>query len=379
MMSMKGFLFLVIYFFSSQATKFGLNLKPSRNASLLILGLAHNRRTHELFAPLINENRGLEIVSSFNGRKSLAKVKKCDFTNFLSDDENTGFNHLKFNVITRSILPYEESGIAITGHFHSLFSDDSFNGIAIQEETDSTGWKIFTFTSNSTSIENTIFATHSSFPTKETWYTVLSTVPIDRETSSPSFVHFDGKTGEFTPLHHPMSEDEQRKYSAHPHFLTIYKTNDGGDNWDQVLEIQESSSYMRDFQCFDDITCVALIQRVDNTAVVLMTKDGGKTWQEIFRNEAVGVELKSVFVQARNNIWIVGEDGNNKGESVLYHSVDGGAPWNVINPEMEGLEKIFFYNGGMGATDDDYRYVEGLIVTNTKEGKQLLQQIVADL
>lgn len=260
-----------------------------------------------------------------------------------------------------------------------------FNGIALKTDITSNSWRVFSLSTNITEADHLLFATHSSFPTKETWYTVLSTVPTEKQrpaasSASSSFLQFNLKSGEFSPVSHPLPTEKQDTIASEKQFLAVYKTSSSGNDWDKVLEIKNDfKSYIRDFQCFDDITCVALIQRLDNTAEVLMTKDGGKTWQEIFRNEAMGVELKSVFVQARNNIWIVGEDVNKKGESVLYHSVDGGAPWNVINAEMEGLEKIFFYNGGMGATDDDYRYVEGLIVTNTKEGKQLLQQIVADL
>jgi len=85
----------------------------------------------------------------------------------------------------------------------------------------------------------------------------------------------------------------------------------------------------RDIEAFNEN--VALIMAVAEPAVILKTKDGGKTWKEVFRDSRKGMFLDAMdFVDEKNGI-VVGDPVDNK----LFMATTGnsGDKWRSLKTE----------------------------------------------
>jgi len=169
----------------------------------------------------------------------------------------------------------------------------------------------------------------------------------------------------FTWIRHPISDDH--------YFLTIsfadtlngiasamqgaqgkiFRTFDGGINWNQITSIQ--GYFIHDICFVDSSTAYAS----SNSTKVFKTTDGGYTWTQ--QNTGVsGTILYGIHFVNRDVGYTVGYPG------VVIKTVDGGQNWQLLDPNLGiglGFRQVHFmdeYNG----------LVAGEIVAHTSDGGQ---------
>eukprot|EP01040_Poterioochromonas_malhamensis_P003944 gene3944-4219_t len=231
--------------FTTRSVSGAWNLRPLDEYSSVV-SLEQRRYNKEVMIMSVNNEKGLENLSSMDQGVSWKKtnIPKQDYTMTNNEKKDRlNFENLPFQFISKSISTYGDNGIAITGRFQYLHSDDMFNGIALKTDITSNSWRVFSLSTNITEADHLLFATHSSFPSKETWYTVLSTVPTEKQrpaasSASSSFLQFNLKSGEFSPVSHPLPTEKQDTIASEKQFLAVYKTSSSGNDWDKVLEIK---------------------------------------------------------------------------------------------------------------------------------------------
>ncbi len=115
-------------------------------------------------------------------------------------------------------------------------------------------------------------------------------------------------------------------------------SDDGGNNWNQILN---------DFSVFDfafdpnnaDIIYVA------GTSLkygrVLVTKDNGKSWQEIYNEGTTGNPVMSILADSGQRLFIGLEDGN------LVQSDDAGLSWRLLYNFKTSVSSIQSYNNSI--------------------------------
>jgi photosynthesis system II assembly factor YCF48-like protein len=85
----------------------------------------------------------------------------------------------------------------------------------------------------------------------------------------------------------------------------VAKSIDGGKRFDWITVKGYEKKDFRDIEAFDEN--VALIMAVDSPAIILKTKDGGKTWKEVFHDDT-----KGMFLDAMYNGFVIGDPINTK-------------------------------------------------------------------
>ncbi len=109
----------------------------------------------------------------------------------------------------------------------------------------------------------------------------------------------------------------------------VAKSIDAGKTFTWLTVKGYEQRDFRDIEAFDANT--AVIMAVDVPAVILKTKDGGKTWKEVFHDDTKGMFLDAMdFTQDGNGI-VVGDPINNK----LFIATTGnyGDNWLPLKPE----------------------------------------------
>src|SRR5215831_14643034 len=74
----------------------------------------------------------------------------------------------------------------------------------------------------------------------------------------------------------------------------IAKSTDGGKNFEWITVKGYEKRDFRDIEAFDANT--ALIMGVDSPGVILKTKDGGKSWSEVFKDNRKGMFLDAMDI-----------------------------------------------------------------------------------
>ncbi len=128
---------------------------------------------------------------------------------------------------------------------------------------------------------------------------------------------------------------------------TIARSTDGGRNfeWSTAAGFEERD--FRDIEAFDSNT--ALIMAVAEPAIILKTKDGGKTWKKVFEDTTKGMFLDAMDFTDKNKMGIVaGDPINNK--PFLAVTRDSGESWKkmeegTVNETFEKGEAFFAASG----------------------------------
>jgi len=61
----------------------------------------------------------------------------------------------------------------------------------------------------------------------------------------------------------------------------IFKTSDGGNNWDEVFRKNDSSYFLDALDFWDSKRGIALADPIDGKFILLQTTDGGQSWQQV--------------------------------------------------------------------------------------------------
>lgn len=149
----------------------------------------------------------------------------------------------------------------------------------------------------------------------------------------------------------------------------IYRTNDGGKNWQQVFEEKRAGIFFDAIAFWDRKHGIVLSDPVDGKFALFATEDGGTTWRQIpsaslpaaLPNEgAFAASNSCLTVQGASNAWFA-----TGGASVarVFRSSDRGQTWSVadtpVHPanDSSGIFSLAFEDAKNGiAVGGDYAH-----------------------
>ncbi len=118
----------------------------------------------------------------------------------------------------------------------------------------------------------------------------------------------------------------------------MFVSEDGGNSWRSILS--DFSVYDFTFDPYNaDIIYIAGMSL--NYGRVLVTKDAGKTWQEIYNEGVTGNPVKSILAETSQRLYIGLESGN------LVKSEDSGLSWKLVHNFKNRVGPIKTYNGSL--------------------------------
>ncbi len=152
----------------------------------------------------------------------------------------------------------------------------------------------------------------------------------------------------------------------------VGKSLDGGDTWAWITVPGYEKRDFRDIEGFDDTT--AIIMGVAEPAVILKTKDGGKTWKKVFEDTRKGMFLDAMDFREESKAMplgiVIGDPINNR---LFYaYTIDGGDTWKANETDSSQLlepEEAMFASSGTNVKFthfNDESYPPLLLVTGGK-------------
>jgi hypothetical protein len=115
----------------------------------------------------------------------------------------------------------------------------------------------------------------------------------------------------------------------------VAKSIDGGKDFEWITVKGYEKRDFRDIEAFDANT--AVIMAVDVPSIILKTKDGGKTWKEVFHDERKGMFLDAMDFTSDGNGMVLGDPINSK--LFIATTNDSGNTW-IAKKEESNLYKV---------------------------------------
>ena len=109
---------------------------------------------------------------------------------------------------------------------------------------------------------------------------------------------------------------------------TFLRTTDGGKTWVPGNVPGAEKMDFRDIQAFDQDT--AFLLGIGRPAKIYKTGDGGKTWEESYSNDTEGIFLDAFAFFDKDNAIVVGDPM--EGRFMVLITSDGGQSWEEIPP-----------------------------------------------
>lgn len=161
----------------------------------------------------------------------------------------------------------------------------------------------------------------------------------------------------------------------------VYKSTDGGYNWEKILYVNEVSGAIDlIIDPNDPETLYATTWEVKRTPYSLesggpgskmfKTTDGGKNWTEISRNPGLpkgllGIMGITVSPKNSNRLWAIVENL----EGGVFRSDDGGATWEKTNEDRNLRQRAWYYTRIYADTqDEDIVYVVNVNYHKSTDG-----------
>lgn len=135
----------------------------------------------------------------------------------------------------------------------------------------------------------------------------------------------------------------------------IYKTVDGGLNWYECYNKQDSAIFLDGMKFWDAQNGIAFGDPIDGHMFILTTKDGGESWQQT-ASESIPQSLEieggfaasgsSIHLQGNSKAW-VGMGGT---KARVFYTEDKGMHWEVVETpilsggNMKGIYSLAFKN-----------------------------------
>ena len=83
--------------------------------------------------------------------------------------------------------------------------------------------------------------------------------------------------------------------------------------------------YPNGIHCISEDNCVAVLE--GDSARIIVTKDGGKTWNETMTDMDPHSSLFAVRMLSEDEVWVAGGHPSGQFEGRFWHSLDGGNTW----------------------------------------------------
>ncbi|MEM9412914.1 MAG: YCF48-related protein [Planctomycetota bacterium] len=144
----------------------------------------------------------------------------------------------------------------------------------------------------------------------------------------------------------------------------IYRTEDGGQNWQLVFEHPNQMAFFDAVSFWDEKNGIAMSDPTNGRILLIVTKDGGKTWNELdFEYRPIAMRGEGGFAASGTNMAISNsrclialgsaEENQNENSSRIIYSDDKGLHWNTANAPItrdpsSGIFSIAFANDGHG-------------------------------
>jgi len=128
---------------------------------------------------------------------------------------------------------------------------------------------------------------------------------------------------------------------------TIGKSTDEGKTWNWVKPAGYEKRDFRDIEGFNANTALAMA--VDSPGLIIKTTDGGKSWKLVYENHLSGIFLDDMCFRNEKE-GICAGDPLNDGRLVIIATRDGGETWQNLDteqrPQVEKGEAMFAASGG---------------------------------
>ena len=147
---------------------------------------------------------------------------------------------------------------------------------------------------------------------------------------------------------------------------TVLRSIDAGVTWEQKKVPGYEKTDFRDIEAFDKKN--AVIMGIDTPAVILITKDGGETWQRTYYNNKAGMFLDAMEFWNLNSGIVIGDPID--GRFTILRTFDGGKKWQEIpfnnRPVADSGEACFASSGTNIAkiSNDEAVFVSGGLASN---------------
>jgi len=160
----------------------------------------------------------------------------------------------------------------------------------------------------------------------------------------------------------------------------LYKTLDGGNNWHKLYENRDEQGFYNSIAFWDENNGLIFGDPVDGYFVIQATKDAGKTWSRISKDQLPKIQLNEAAFAASGNTLITGNNGKawftTGGFSAsVYQSLDYGNTWKRTpaplynNKSTAGgyalalnhKEQLFVVGGDYQNRSGDYQNIARLI------------------
>lgn len=125
----------------------------------------------------------------------------------------------------------------------------------------------------------------------------------------------------------------------------IYRSEDAGHNWELVHDIPQSINSIRFYDA-------AFGWAVGDGGYILLTKDGGDTWETQFTN--FDLEFSDVYFVNNVEGWVTSKNFTDK----IWHTTNGGGDWETVTLPISS------YWEGVAFSDTDLGWIVGGTVDN---------------
>ena len=164
----------------------------------------------------------------------------------------------------------------------------------------------------------------------------------------------------------------------------VYKSNDGGSSWEQILFLTDSTAAIDLVQHPEnpDILYAAMWERVrglnyrrsfGNSSGVWKTEDGGDNWTELTLGLPTGNDVGRIGLAiAKSNPDVLYAFYDNQDNVELYRTNDGGSSWSpTSHNDLQGMNSSFGWYFGqirVNPSDEDQFWVLGVEMYRSDNG-----------
>ena len=119
---------------------------------------------------------------------------------------------------------------------------------------------------------------------------------------------------------------------------SVAKSTDGGNSWQWMIVKDHEKRDFRDIEAFDSNT--AIIMAVAEPALILKTKDGGKSWDKVFEDTTKGMFLDAMCFADETTGMVIGDPIHTK--PFIAMTMDQGDHWmDPVRGDSSKLPTLF--------------------------------------